>query len=165
MLANPVGLLTIRSCGPKWASIPTSLFQSGLQPFSLARHVHVLNVMTVLYRKESRNEERISVDILVEITWHNPEGNAVTERTRIEDVTSVGCRFRIQVQLQRGEVVSILALSHGKTSLANGQLQLYEIMWSAQEGSRWNTGALRLEGEKLTKAFFPQSNSSKQPLP
>jgi hypothetical protein len=118
--------------------------------------------MTVLYRKESRSEERISVDIIVEITWRDPEGNPVTERTRIEDVTSVGCRFRIQVQLQRGEVISIMAVSQGKMGLANGELQLYEIMWSAQEGSKWNTGALRLKGEKLTNASSPQSGSSKQ---
>src|SRR6266571_8709484 len=77
-----------------------------------------------------RAEERITVDLPVEITRYDPEGNMLLERTRIEDVTSVGCRFRTPAELQRGDIVSVKPLGRGENSGADEQPQLYEIMWA-----------------------------------
>ncbi len=115
--------------------------------------------MTVLYKRDNlRGEERISVDLAVEITWHDSERNTFSERTRVEDVTSVGCRFRVGRELHPGDFVSIKPLVRGVKCLEAAQEQLFEIMWSAREEKRWTTGARGLEGEKLTKAKLLLSN-------
>src|SRR5258708_10850690 len=96
-----------------------------------------------------RAEERITVDLLVEITRYDTEGNMLLERTRIEDVTSVGCRFRTQAELQRGGIVSVKALGRGENSRADEQPQLYEVMWAAPQGTRWTAGPRKPAGAKL----------------
>jgi len=110
-----------------------------------------------------RGEERITVDLPVEITRYDPEGNMLLERTRIEDVTSVGCRFRTQAELRRGEIVSVKALGRGENNRADEQPQLYEIMWAAPQGTSCTAGARKLAGEKLASVKFPPANHSHSP--
>ena len=112
-----------------------------------------------------RREERISINLSVEITRYDAAGNVFTERTRIEDVTSVGCRFRTQTELQRGDTVSIKPLVPGQKSLAGVQSQLFEIMWTAPQGTKWTAGARKLEGEKLANVKFPPANSASEHTP
>jgi hypothetical protein len=112
-----------------------------------------------------RREERISINLSVEITRYDAAGNIFTERTRIEDVTSVGCRFRMQAELQRGDTVSIRPLVPGQKSLAGVQPQLFEIMWTAPQGTSWTAGARKLEGEKLANVKFPPANNSAEHTP
>ncbi len=112
-----------------------------------------------------RREERISINLSVEITRYDAAGTIFTERTRIEDVTSVGCRFRTQAELKRGETVSIRPLVPGEKSLAGVQPQLFEIMWAAPQGTSWTAGARKLEGEKLANVKFPPGSYSPDHTP
>ena len=130
--------------------------------------------MSTLYKREEkppaaaknlRSEERICVDLPVEITRFDTEGNLFTEQTRIDDITTVGCRFRIQAELQRGDIVSIRPLVQGQKSLAAERPQLFEIMWAAQQGSHWTAGARKLEGEKLANVKFPPANHTPPDTP
>ena len=118
--------------------------------------------MTTLYKKEDlRSEERVSVDLPVEITWYDSEGIMFSERTRIEDVTSVGCRFGIGVELHPGDFISINRLVPVNQEMVTAdQVLLFEIMWSARGGIRWSTGARKLEGEKLAKVKILLANYS-----
>src|SRR6267154_1555168 len=98
--------------------------------------------MAILYKKEDqRAEERIFVNLPVEISWRDAKGNSFTERTRIEDVTSVGCRFRTQLELHTGDVVSIKRLTPRPKTTTSEQKQEFKIMWSAHEGTHWSSGA------------------------
>ena len=112
-----------------------------------------------------RCEERISINLSVEITRYDAAGNVFTERTRIEDVTSVGCRFRTQTELQRGDTVSIRPLVPGQKSVQGVEPQLFEIMWTAPQGTSWTVGARKLEGEKLANIKFPPANSASEHTP
>jgi hypothetical protein len=123
--------------------------------------------MSTLYKREEkppdapnnlRIEERISVNLPVEITRFDTEGNLFTEQTRIDDITTVGCRFRMQAELKRGHIVSIRPLVQGQKSLAGERPHLFEIMWAAQQGGHWTAGARKLEGEKLANVKFPPAN-------
>jgi hypothetical protein len=105
-----------------------------------------------------RRERRISIDLPVNITRFDSEGNILNERTRIEDVTSVGCRFRTQAEFQRGDIVSIRPIVAGEKSQADDQPQLFEIMWAARQANIWSAGARKLEGEKLANVKFPPTN-------
>jgi hypothetical protein len=110
-----------------------------------------------------RAEQRIAVDLPVDVTRYDAEGNACTERTRIDDVTSVGCRFRTQAELQRGDIVSVRALARGANNPADEPPQLFEIMWAARQGTSWSAGARKLVGEKLANVTFPPANHSPSP--
>ena len=112
-----------------------------------------------------RREERISINLSVEMTRYDAAGNVFTERTRIEDVTSVACRFRTQTELPRGATVSITPLVPGQKSLACVQPQLFEIMWTAPQGTNWTAGTRKLEGEKLAHVEFPPANSASERTP
>src|SRR3984957_5246684 len=48
---------------------------------------------------QKRKEQRFSVDLPVEISWYDPKGNRFTERNRIQDISKMGCRFKLQVEL------------------------------------------------------------------
>ena len=110
--------------------------------------------------RNQRIEERILVNLAVELTRFDSDGNILVEQTKIEDVTSVGCRFTTQVEFHRGDIVSIQPLVVGQKCFSQVQPQLFEIMWAAPLGRRWTAGARKLEGEKLAGAIFPPANYS-----
>jgi|SRR5579872_113587 len=108
--------------------------------------------------KNLRREERFLVNVPVEHTRRDSQGNAQVEHTRIEDVTSVGCRFTTQVEFHRGDIISIRPLAPGQKSLEGSEPQLFEVMWASSLGSRWTAGAKKLEGEKLGSVDLPGAN-------
>ena len=107
-----------------------------------------------------RREERLLVDLPVELSRPGPDGNALIEHTKIEDVTSIGCRFTTQVEFHRGDVISIRPLASGQKSLPKNEPQPFEVMWTSKLGGRWTTGARKLEGEKLASAKIPPAKDS-----
>jgi hypothetical protein len=107
-----------------------------------------------------RREDRLSVSIPVEITGIDRVGHLFTERTLVENVTEVGCRFNTQTQLQCGEIVAVKPLEPGEKSMTREQLQLFEIVWVAHHKAGCTVGARKLEGEKLANVKFPPSNPS-----
>ncbi len=42
------------------------------------------------------------MNVPVEIIRYDPQGYMFTERTRIEDITRMGCRFRLQTRCSEG---------------------------------------------------------------
>lgn len=107
-----------------------------------------------------RSEERLLVDLPVELTWFASDGSVLIEQTKIEDVTSIGCRFTTQVEFHRGDIISIRPLASGQKSLAKNEPQPFEVMWASKLGGRWTTGAKKLEGEKLASVKVPLANDS-----
>jgi hypothetical protein len=122
--------------------------------------------MTILLqRKNFHREERVTVDCIVDIARLDSTNTGRVERTRIEDVTSVGCRFTMHEEVRAGEIVSIKPLLPGSKSLEGEGEQLFEVMWSAQSGTRWTAGAKKVEGEKLAelKTFYANRSARVRP--
>ena len=107
-----------------------------------------------------RREDRLPVSIPVEITGIDRVGHLFTERTLVEDVTEIGCRFNTRTQMQCGEIVAVKPLEPGKKSMTREELQLFEIVWAAHHQAGCTVGARKLQGEKLANAKFPLLNSS-----
>ena len=107
-----------------------------------------------------RREDRLVVSIPVEITGIDRVGHLFTERTLVENVTEIGCRFNTQKQLQCGEIVAVKPLEPGKKSMTQEQLQLFEIVWAAHHKAGCTVGARKLQGQKLANVKFPLPNSS-----
>ena len=110
-----------------------------------------------------RVEARLAIDLPGAVTRYGAEGNASTEHTRLDDVISVGCRFRTQTELQRGDIVSVQALGRGEDNPAYEQPRLAEIIWAAPQGTGWVAGARKLAGEQLANITFPPANHSASP--
>ena len=107
-----------------------------------------------------RSEERLLVNLAVELTRLDLDGKVLVEQTKIEDITSIGCRFTTQVEFHRGDIISLRPLAAGQKSLAKSEPQPFEVMWASKLGGRWTTGAKKLEGEKLASAKIPPANDS-----
>jgi hypothetical protein len=96
-----------------------------------------------------REEKRILVNVPVEVTIVNGAGAEFTDRTFIEDVSDLGCRFTTRGLAQPGDTVSLkLAGPRGK-NLPNEEPRLYKIMWVARNEHSSTVGARLVKGEKL----------------
>ena len=104
---------------------------------------------------DRRSEERILVSVPVEITTVDGGGCLHTERTFIEDVSSLGCRFSVRGTVQQGDTVAVMPMGpHGK-NIPGEKPRLFEIMWIAPKANGLTVGARLLQGEKLANAKFP----------
>ena len=119
-----------------------------------------LDVQSVAIYNKQRREDRLPVNTSVEITGIDPAGQPFTEKTTVEDVTEIGCRFSTRTQLQCGDIVAIKALEPGERALADTQSQLFEVVWAAHHRTGCTVGARKLQGEKLAKTKFPPPDYS-----
>ena len=119
-----------------------------------------LDAQPVAIYDQQRREERLSVSIPVEITGVDRAGHLFTERTLVEDITEIGCRFDIRTQLQCGDIIAVKLLEPGEKSMTHGQPHLFEVVWAAHHRTVCTVGARKLQGEKLAKAKFPPPNYS-----
>lgn len=105
-----------------------------------------------------RTEKRILVNVPVEITEVNAEGHAVTERTFIEDVSDLGCRFSTRGAIRQGDTIAVRILGPNGKGLPDDEPRYYEIMWVAPKKQGATVGARVLQGEKLANVkFLPQN--------
>ena len=119
-----------------------------------------LGAQPVAIYYQQRREERLSVSIPVEITGIDRAGHLFTERTLVEDVTEIGCRFDTRTQLQCGDIIAVKPLEPGKKSMTHVQAHLFEVAWAAHHRKICTIGARKLHGEKLAKVKFPPPNYS-----
>ena len=114
---------------------------------------------TNLYSVEKRTSSRILVHVPIEVTGRDNNGNAITERTFIEDVSDFGCRFSIVGPVQKGETVALKLLGPNGRPLPDEEPRLYEIMWVAKNDRNTTLGARLLQGENLAATGLPPEGS------
>jgi PilZ domain-containing protein len=115
---------------------------------------------TTLHLIERRVEKRILVYVPVEVTEIDSDGQLVTERTFIEDVSDFGCRFTTRGSVKQGETIAVKILGRDGSTLPKEDAQLYEVMWVAPKDHGYSVGARLLQGEMLANAKFPQDKFS-----
>jgi len=115
---------------------------------------------SVLHVIERRVERRILVHVPVEVTEIDGNGQPITERSFIEDVSDFGCRFSTRGPVKQGETIAVKILGRYGNNLADEEAQLYEVMWVAPKDRGFSVGARLLQGEKLANAKFPADNFS-----
>jgi hypothetical protein len=111
-----------------------------------------------LYLVERREAKRILVHVPVEVTELDGEGQPITERTFIEDVSDFGCRFSTRGPVKQGDTVAVKIIGPYGNDLPDEQPRLYEIMWVAPKGHGSTVGVRVLQGDKLANAKFPLEN-------
>jgi hypothetical protein len=112
---------------------------------------------------EKRREERLSVNIPVEITGIDRAGHLLNEQTFVKDVTEHGCRFDAQTRLQCGDIITVKPLEPGMRILTHEQPQLFEVVWAAYHRTGCTVGARKVQGEKFATTEFPPPNCPPKP--
>ena len=105
-----------------------------------------------------REEKRVVANVSVEITIDG-EGGPFTERTFIEDVSDLGCRFTTRAPTHQGDTVSLRVVGPGGKGLFDEAPHLYKIMWVAQNGHSSTLGARLIKGEKSLDVGSPPGAS------
>jgi hypothetical protein len=88
---------------------------------------------SILHVVNRRAESRILVHVPVEVTVIDEQGQMVTDRTFIEDVSDFGCRFTTRGPVKQGDTVAVKILGKYGNSLSDEAPRLYEIMWVAPQ--------------------------------
>lgn len=120
---------------------------------------------STLFLIERREAKRILVHLPVEVTEIDGEGQPITERTFIEDVSDFGCRFTTSGPVKQGDTIAVKILGRYGNNLPDEEPRLYEIMWVAPRDQRFTVGARVLQGEKLANAKFPPGNGKQEHRP
>ena len=123
------------------------------------------NKTSAVHLVNRRSEKRILVNVPIEVTEMNAEGRSVTERTFIEDVSDLGCRFSMRAPVRQGDTVAVRILGPNGSSLPDQEARYYEIMWVAPKQQGAAVGARALQGEKLASAklLLQKGGQSREP--
>ena len=106
---------------------------------------------------ERRADARLIVNAPVEIAGTSNNECPFTERTVIENVSDVGCRFSMRGAVQKGDTIAVRLLAQDGQSLLDEPAKLFEVMWVEFRTSSLFVGARILSGEKLDKAKLLQN--------
>jgi PilZ domain len=105
---------------------------------------------------ERRADTRLMVNVPVEITEISDKGRPFTERTVIENISDIGCRFSLRGAVQKGDTVAVRLLAQdGKTHL-DEPAKYFEVMWTSRGTSGVTVGARFLPEEKADAAKLLQ---------
>lgn len=108
------------------------------------------NQKSSLFLIERRREEkRVLVNAPVELTLDRTDGSKVTERTFIEDVSDLGCRFTTRGPIRQGDTVTLKHVGTPGKVVPDEEPRLYKVMWVAPSGRSFTVGARLIKGDKL----------------
>jgi PilZ domain-containing protein len=109
---------------------------------------------------EHRRSPRVLVNVSVEVTFETDDGRQVTERTFIEDVSDLGCRFSTNAPAHQGDLVSLRLLGPRSKAVSDEAPRHYRIMWVAPHGHGSTVGARLIDGEKPVEVDTVQASST-----
>ena len=115
--------------------------------------------------KDRRRGRRVPLAFPIEVSGFDRTGRLFCERTTTTDISEDGCRIRMKIQLERGDVVAIKLRSRRNDQEAESKPLLFQIVWIAREGGAWTAGALKLQAENIWHLAFPSTNRPKQSTP
>jgi hypothetical protein len=99
---------------------------------------------------ERRAGKRFLLHSWVEISGVDGSGLQFTERTHLEDVGDVGCRYAMRGAVHQGSIVGIKPLGAEGESLPDEFPRMFLIIWTKRKGDRLMVGARSLREEELS---------------
>ena len=107
---------------------------------------------------ERRKCKRVPLAFPIEVCGFDRTGHLFSERTATYNISDSGCRFPIQTQLERGDVVAIRLLSRQSEPSAQSKALLFQVVWAAREADGWMVGTLQLQPDNIWHVAFPPRN-------
>jgi hypothetical protein len=103
---------------------------------------------------ERRADNRFLLHSPVEITGVDEAGLQFAERSRLEDVGDLGCRFSIRNAVQQGGILGVEPLGPDGESFQDEFPRLFVAIWVKGKGNRRTVGARSLREDELSDADF-----------
>lgn len=113
--------------------------------------------------RDRRGGKRLFLTSTVEFKGVDEEGRTFVERTKTEDISESGCRFKTKVPLRRGDRLEIKLIPPPGTSLPEETAKQFEVMWVEEEENGWSIGARKTTKEKIWKVSFPPPRTPHDP--
>jgi hypothetical protein len=88
--------------------------------------------------------------LAVQITGVDESGLQFSERSQLEDVGDLGCRFSLRNAVRRGAILGVEPLGSDGESLEDEYSRLFVIIWLEPKGDRSTVGARCLLEDDLT---------------
>jgi len=104
---------------------------------------------------ERRADNRFLLHSAVEITGVDDSGLQFAERSRLEDVGDLGCRFSIRNAVHQGGILGVEPLGPEGENFQDEYPRLFAIIWVKRKGDRLTVGARSLREGELSDAGFP----------
>jgi len=109
---------------------------------------------------ERRVYKRFLLHSQVEITGVDGSGLQFAERSRVEDVGDLGCRFSMRGAVHQGSVLAVEPLGPNGENVLDEFPRLFVIVWVKRKGNRLTVGARGLREDELADPGFYMNYSS-----
>ncbi len=111
-----------------------------------------------LLSSERRRSKRVQLAFQIEVSGTETAGAKFQDLTTTEDINEHGCRFTLQRELARGDVITIRVVNRSAGApLENAQV--FEIVWVDANVHGWCMGARRLQKDQFWPVSFPAKRS------
>ena len=104
---------------------------------------------------ERRVDKRFLLHSPVEITGVDDSGLQFAERSRLEDVGDLGCRFSLRNAVPQGGIVGVKPLGPEGETCHDEYSRLFVIVWLKPEGDRFTLGVRCLRETNYPTSAFP----------
>jgi hypothetical protein len=99
---------------------------------------------------ERRAYQRFLLHSPIELSGVEASGRQFAERSYVEDVSELGCRFTLRSPVERGGILGVEPLGPEGEKLADDFPRLFVIIWVKPKGDRFTVGARCLLENELT---------------
>jgi len=86
----------------------------------------------------------------VQITGVDETGLQFVERSRLEDIGDLGCRFSLRGAVRPGSVVGVMPLGQNGEPLIDELPRLFVVIWIKRKGKRMTVDARSLRDDELS---------------
>jgi hypothetical protein len=101
-------------------------------------------------KPERRSEARLILHAPVEVSGIADSGEQFAERSNLEDVSALGCRFSVKNAVQSRVVLGIEPLGESGEKLTDEFPHLFVVLWVKPNGERLTVGARSFTEKELT---------------
>jgi hypothetical protein len=108
---------------------------------------------------ERRTDKRFFLHSQVEITGVDDSGRQFAERSHLEDVGDLGCRFSMRSVVQQGGILGVEPLGPGGENFPDEYSRLFVVIWVKCSGDRLMVGTRCLLEDELSDSGFHTNRS------
>ena len=109
---------------------------------------------------DRRTDKRFFLHSQVEITGVEDSGFQFTERSHLEDVGDLGCRFSMRNVVQQGSILGVKPLGPDGENIPDEYSRLFVVVWVKCREDRLMVGTRCLLEDELSDAGFHANSST-----
>ena len=116
--------------------------------------------LTSFTGSERRREPRVPLSLPIGVSGFDRNGRFFTERTSTFDVSNLGCKFLLHVEMGKDSVVAIRVTRRGNGLETDSPPVLFRLAWVQHTEHGWTLGAEQLQPDRPWSVHFPKENGA-----